>query len=99
MCSRSVHGSTLRFELPREVAVKLLLAMTVSATVLLGISAPSVGADRDAPDRQTRQESDELRADIRQRRLKKIRDLEEARRQQNPAQGSKTNPNKGASGE
>ena len=79
--------------------MKLLMAMAVCATALLGIPAPSVGADRDAPDRQTRQESDELRADIRQRRLKKIRDLEDARRQQNPAQDSKTAPNKSTSGE
>ena len=72
--------------------MKLSIALTVWATVLLSIPAPSVGADRDAPDRQTRQESDELRADIRQRRLKKIRDMEAARRQQNPTQDSKANP-------
>jgi hypothetical protein len=59
-----------------ESVVKPLIVLIIFAGAAFAAPSMSMAADRDAADRQTRQESDELRADMRQQRLKKVRELD-----------------------
>ena len=64
--------------------MKPWIRLTLLPMFLLGVPAWSAAADRDVGGgRDTRMESDELRADIRQERLKKVQELD------NPAQEQK----------
>ena len=57
--------------------------------VLIGLSSSGGAAlSRDGAERRSNQDSDELRTDMRQRRLKKVEDLEKGRI---PAQTGSTN--------
>jgi cytochrome b len=62
-----------------EADMKALIVLALwSPLLFLGPSSVMAAErDRDASDRQTREESDELRADIRQRRLKRVKTLDD----------------------
>lgn len=77
----------------------LLMALMLSPALLLGGVSVNAASDRDAADRQTRQESDELRADIRQQRLKKIKTLDGLAKPKESAQQPNANAGSSKAGE
>ncbi len=66
--------------------LSLMMRALCLAIVAAFVSLPDAAARSDRSDRRSGQESDELRTEMRQRRLKKIEDIEEHRLPSSSAQ-------------
>ncbi len=81
-----------------EKKLSFVMRALYLAIVAAFVSLPDAAAGADRSDRRSGQESDELRTEMRQRRLKKIEDIEEHRSpssntQPTPAKKSKPKSN------
>lgn len=74
--------------------MKPMFVLMLAPLLVIGGLSTGFAADRDAVDRDTRQESDALRADMRQHRLKKVKALDDLVQPQAPS----PQPNPGKAG-